>query len=149
MTTRTQIQTHPLKKENTRLKKHITNDGIVDAKAINMIGPAIRLKGAQPQNTPLTTLTPTTNAIKNNQNSQNNQNQGQPCQTKQFPKRCTHTTLGEPIEVILKKLLQNDVNTLQDPKPYDPGQFKPSWWDNNAFFITTKKKGIKLPPIDN
>lgn len=96
-------------------KKHITNDGIVDAKVVNTTCPTITLRGTQPQNTPLITPMPTTNSI------QKYQDQGQPCQTRQFPKRCTYTPMGEPIELVLKKLLQKNIITLSDPKPYEPG----------------------------
>lgn len=58
--------------------KHITNDGVVDAKAINTMGPILTLKGASPQNTQMTIPTPIVNAIQNIYNNQNNQNQGKP-----------------------------------------------------------------------
>lgn len=51
--------------------------------------------------------------------------------------------MGEPIEDILKKLLQNSVITLKYPKPYDPRQFKPSWWDDNTFCDYHHTKGHK------
>lgn len=95
------------------------------------MGLVLALKGVQQQHQLTTTSTPPPNVPFNNQNSQNNQ--GQYRQLRQFPKGRTYTPLGEPIEEVLKKCIQNGVITLQEPKPYDPGQFKPAWWNDNAF----------------
>lgn len=51
--------------------------------------------------------------------------------------------MGEPIETMLKKLIQSNVITLQEPKAYDLGQFKPSWWDENALCDYHRSKGHK------
>lgn len=137
----------PIDKKKYWVKnKHVTNDGVVDTKVFNAMGPMLTLKGAQLQNTKMTIQTHASNVVQKNQNNQgnqNNQNPRQPQQPRQFSRSHTYTPLGDPIEEFLKKLLQNGVITLQDPKPYDPRKFKPSCWDNNISFDYHRVKGHK------
>lgn len=55
------------------------------------------------------------------------QNTQEQISQRKFPTRQKYTPLGEPIESVFKQLLQHNVIKLPDAKPYDPGQFKPSW----------------------
>lgn len=99
----------------------MTNDIVVDTKNIN-VGHTITLEGSNVTHIP----NETTNVV------QNNQERGKPRKTRKYPPRWQYTPLGEPIEYVLKKILQLKVIQLPPLQHNDPGKFKPSWWDDNA-----------------
>lgn len=59
------------------------------------------------------------------------------------------TPLGEPIESALKKLIQSNVITLPKARTYEPGPFKPAWWNDNDFYEYHYNKDHKTQPATN
>lgn len=58
------------------------------------------------------------------------------------PKR-EYTPLGEPLDVVFKTLLQNQILTpLDNTTPYDP-QPRPNWWNESAYCEYHRNKGHK------
>lgn len=112
-----------------------TNDGVVDAKAVDKVHPTIHLKGRSTQNTPTPSQDQTTNAVQNNQQHRGPLRANMPKQT--------YTPLGEQIKSILKKLLQSNVIKLPEVKPYETTIFKPTWWNDNDFCEYHRTKGHK------
>jgi hypothetical protein len=105
-------------------KKKITNDGIVNSKMVSNIGPMLTLKAPNMTNVP----NKMPNAI------QENQEHGQQRKTRNYPPKHQCSPLGEPIEFILKQLLQSKCIQLPPIKHYETRQFKPFWWDDNATY---------------
>lgn len=116
--------------------KKVTNDNIVDAKVINkahlvssMIGP---------------TMTSNSNTLEKHEKTtnvvQNTTPHGPPRATQPRQK---YTPLGEPIESVLRKLLQNNGIQLSNLRHYESGPFTPSYWNSNDFYEYHKTKGHK------
>lgn len=76
--------------------KNVTNDEVVDVKAIHT-GPIITLRGPNTSNNPPHAPNQTTNTLQNTQEQKSQ---------RKFPARRKYTPLGEPIELVLKQLLQ-------------------------------------------
>ena len=57
--------------------------------------------------------------------------------------KCEHTPLGEPLDMVYKNLLQNQIITLLDNShPYDPQPWS-TWWNENAYCEYHKNRGHK------
>lgn len=105
--------------------KNVTNDGVVKAKVVNQEHLTNHLKVSFTSNTPTPNHEQTMNVVQNNQ-----QRRG-PSQVN-MPKR-TYTPSGEPIESILKKILQSNDIQLLDIKTYELALVKLNWWNENEF----------------
>lgn len=96
--------------------KNVTNNEVGNTKAIHT-SLTLTLKGPNMPNNPPQQIE---NSFQNTQGK---------IPQRQFLARHKYTPLGEPIESILKQLLQSKVITLLEMKLYDLGHFKASWWD--------------------
>lgn len=115
--------------------KNVTNEGIVDARTVNITQPVLSLGMSQSSN-PCTE----NNLTSTNVNATKNMN------TRYLrvntPRR-NYTPLGEPIESALKKLIQTNMIILPEIRVYEPGPFKPTWWNDNDFCDYHRTKGHK------
>lgn len=118
----------------------MTSDGVVDARVVNRAQLVALLQG------------PVDSFVSNKTQSQGSSIVSTNATVVQFgnqrpPRINTHrrnyTPLGEPIKSSLKKLIQTNVITLLEVRPYEPGPFKPAWWNDNDFCECHHAKGHK------
>ena len=59
--------------------------------------------------------------------------------------KCEYNPLGEPLDVVFKTLVKNQILApLDNSRPYDP-QLRPSWWNESSYYEYHQNKGHQTP----